>query len=143
MIRRPPISTRTDTLFPYTTLFRSQDIANLVAAVRRGFDNPSIKAELNALEARRTEIQAESEKPTPGAIVPHPEANFLWQAKIRALSAILRDGPEGQPLREVLGGLVERVALLRDEGAENGFSLKLEGVLTELMSSLSHGAARD
>src|SRR3546814_15595025 len=26
MIRRPPISTRTDTLFPYTTLFRS-DIA--------------------------------------------------------------------------------------------------------------------
>src|SRR3546814_16739911 len=25
MIRRPPISTRTDTLFPYTTLFRSQD----------------------------------------------------------------------------------------------------------------------
>src|SRR3546814_17611421 len=26
MIRRPPISTRTDTLFPYTTLFRSIDI---------------------------------------------------------------------------------------------------------------------
>src|SRR3546814_14387418 len=27
MIRRPPRSTRTDTLFPYTTLFRSLDIA--------------------------------------------------------------------------------------------------------------------
>src|SRR3546814_13387278 len=27
MIRRPPRSTRTDTLFPYTTLFRSIDIA--------------------------------------------------------------------------------------------------------------------
>src|SRR3546814_3130373 len=26
MIRRPPISTRTDTLFPYTTLFRSPSI---------------------------------------------------------------------------------------------------------------------
>src|SRR3546814_17028344 len=25
MLRRPPRSTRTDTLFPYTTLFRSQD----------------------------------------------------------------------------------------------------------------------
>src|SRR3546814_20375869 len=24
MIRRPPVSTRTDTLFPYTTLFRSR-----------------------------------------------------------------------------------------------------------------------
>src|SRR3546814_2204065 len=26
MIRRPPRSTRTDTLFPYTTLFRSQNL---------------------------------------------------------------------------------------------------------------------
>src|SRR3546814_10902889 len=26
MIRRPPRSTRTDTLFPYTTLFRSPDV---------------------------------------------------------------------------------------------------------------------
>src|SRR3546814_18782671 len=29
MIRRPPRSTRTDTLFPYTTLFRSDDPAGL------------------------------------------------------------------------------------------------------------------
>src|SRR3546814_7846877 len=29
MIRRPPRSTRTDTLFPYTTLFRSLDVAQL------------------------------------------------------------------------------------------------------------------
>src|SRR3546814_9882890 len=33
MIRRPPRSTRTDTLFPYTTLFRAADAARL-AAVR-------------------------------------------------------------------------------------------------------------
>src|SRR3546814_5178802 len=28
MIRRPPRSTRTDTLFPYTTLFRSMDVTS-------------------------------------------------------------------------------------------------------------------
>src|SRR3546814_629772 len=33
MIRRPPRSTRTDTLFPYTTLFRSQLGADLVEHV--------------------------------------------------------------------------------------------------------------
>src|SRR3546814_2298242 len=33
MIRRPPRSTRTDTLFPYTTLFRSEVVAD--AADRR------------------------------------------------------------------------------------------------------------
>src|SRR3546814_10044566 len=32
MIRRPPRSTRTDTLFPYTTLFRSTDGFTLVNA---------------------------------------------------------------------------------------------------------------
>src|SRR3546814_6987878 len=39
MIRRPPISTRTDTLFPYTTLFRSAEIvcvARVTQGVRRG-----------------------------------------------------------------------------------------------------------
>src|SRR3546814_17478972 len=32
MIRRPPRSTRTDTLFPYTTLFRSVSIVALTSA---------------------------------------------------------------------------------------------------------------
>src|SRR3546814_9481437 len=37
MIRRPPRSTRTDTLFPYTTLFRSflKEIASGFAAAKR------------------------------------------------------------------------------------------------------------
>src|SRR3546814_19800722 len=33
MIRRPPRSTRTDTLFPYTTLFRSRRDAPAVAGI--------------------------------------------------------------------------------------------------------------
>src|SRR3546814_15527716 len=41
MIRRPPRSTRTDTLFPYTTLFRSTGTGVLVMANRNVeiFDN--------------------------------------------------------------------------------------------------------
>src|SRR3546814_3138549 len=34
MIRRPPRSTRTDTLFPYTTLFRSHDTRHTTHAER-------------------------------------------------------------------------------------------------------------
>src|SRR3546814_12035642 len=34
MIRRPPRSTRTDTLFPYTTLFRSVDYADFRRLLR-------------------------------------------------------------------------------------------------------------
>src|SRR3546814_10054719 len=36
MIRRPPRSTRTDTLFPYTTLFRSDMTAIMTCCIRAG-----------------------------------------------------------------------------------------------------------
>src|SRR3546814_10240467 len=37
MIRRPPSSTRTDTPFPYSTLFRSSDAFHLVVLGKPGF----------------------------------------------------------------------------------------------------------
>src|SRR3546814_15899681 len=40
MIRRPPRSTRTDTRFPYTTLFRSLDLAQRFQLFVRGADEP-------------------------------------------------------------------------------------------------------
>src|SRR3546814_17368375 len=44
MIRRPPRSTRTDTLFPYTTLFRSPGHRAFHAAHRPGADRRSLPA---------------------------------------------------------------------------------------------------
>src|SRR3546814_13027835 len=38
MIRRPPRSTRTDTLFPYTTLFRSKGRIDQIISVARARD---------------------------------------------------------------------------------------------------------
>src|SRR3546814_4056308 len=35
MIRRPPRSTRTDTLFPYATLFRTRRLGNIIVAHTR------------------------------------------------------------------------------------------------------------
>src|SRR3546814_9232477 len=40
MIRRPPRSTRTDTLFPYTTLFRSARHAHAQRVADRQVDHP-------------------------------------------------------------------------------------------------------
>src|SRR3546814_20626728 len=50
MIRRPPRSTRTDTLFPYTTLFRAAQVwQNLMGEIEasttaRGIRKPDFKA---------------------------------------------------------------------------------------------------
>src|SRR3546814_17035415 len=51
MIRRPPISTRTDTLFPYATLFRSLQVAEqlsdylLDGGITNALNVPSLSAE--------------------------------------------------------------------------------------------------
>src|SRR3546814_11725988 len=45
MIRRPPRSTRTDTLFPYTTLFRSERAGLPKAIVREAIEEVRAQAE--------------------------------------------------------------------------------------------------
>src|SRR3546814_3575241 len=53
MIRRPPRSTRTDTLFPYTTLFRSTiDVSGLTDVERSVADN------VFGVEVRSNEVSA-------------------------------------------------------------------------------------
>src|SRR3546814_5923165 len=69
MIRRPPRSTRTDTLFPYTTLFRSMtrsyragDLHNALSSPRRRFCIVSCLVRLisphNRSEEHTSELQS-------------------------------------------------------------------------------------
>src|SRR3546814_17275267 len=55
MIRRPPRSTRTDTLFPYTTLFRSEEIYIDITIDRKRYDGLiGPKVEESIVSARET-----------------------------------------------------------------------------------------
>src|SRR3546814_3333218 len=64
MIRRPPRSTRTDTLFPYTTLFRSQmlTIADTTASVeaRIAAVNTQVEEQNQEEFSRRSALLIES-----------------------------------------------------------------------------------
>src|SRR3546814_14450976 len=62
MIRRPPRSTRTDTLFPYTTLFRSAEelgAHSFVGALQRGHQQRVVdraQQRLHAAVVKREQI---------------------------------------------------------------------------------------
>src|SRR3546814_19757943 len=74
MIRRPPRSTRTDTLFPYTTLFRSHDSAR--PGPFRTITHP-----------RKSHENLRLENQSPGAISPWPARS---RARFKRPSSSLR-----------------------------------------------------
>src|SRR3546814_15182831 len=55
MIRRPPRSTRTDTLFPYTTLFRSNEVASTRSPIRHRWRRHPVPRLPHAGARRRSE----------------------------------------------------------------------------------------
>src|SRR3546814_18990251 len=61
MIRRPPRSTRTDTLFPYTTLFRSGEL-------RVAFDSTQIVSELHTARAGQLALASHRRVLTSGMV---------------------------------------------------------------------------
>src|SRR3546814_10254895 len=60
MIRRPPRSTRTDTLFPYTTLFRSSGgIEQRFASIESGGRDAARLHEVGKADRRPARLQAQ------------------------------------------------------------------------------------
>src|SRR3546814_1275196 len=60
MIRRPPRSTRTDTLFPYTTLFRSVPSIDWLTLLLRGglVSNDAVGGHMTRSEEHTSELQS-------------------------------------------------------------------------------------
>src|SRR3546814_8153733 len=87
MIRRPPRSTRTDTLFPYTTLFRSVDRDAAVGLHHRLFGRGRIAA---VGDRRRPHVRwaAPAERRTAGAGLRSEEHTSELQSLMRISYAV-------------------------------------------------------
>src|SRR3546814_20135033 len=107
MIRRPPRSTRTDTLFPYTTLFRSHDVLKSAGRITLGFTAFTIgvkairgpKASIPATSAQPLELTPEvmawlRSVPTLGAAAAAPQLPTTQQPGQPATSEERRVGKE-------------------------------------------------
>src|SRR3546814_10726256 len=96
MIRRPPVSTRTDTLFPYTTLFRSRIIDRhggaLIDEIRTGRAADERRPKFQPVGGIKVQVQAGEQK---GAIVFHAEgckgiANSRSEEHTSELQSLMR-----------------------------------------------------
>src|SRR3546814_13235197 len=88
MIRRPPRSTRTDTLFPYTTLFRSLLLGQLHEVARIiALGNGLARIDPDLVQGRRRIVRAEIATVAPDRAVVHQagfEEHFLDVADLLA-----------------------------------------------------------
>src|SRR3546814_5388570 len=66
MIRRPPRSTRTDTLFPSTTLFRSAKVVTVT--VGEAPATPQVQADVNISSGQSTTLSASLGTPAPAGV---------------------------------------------------------------------------
>src|SRR3546814_16988497 len=94
MRRRPPRSTRTDTLFPYTTLFRSEAIARRLGLL--ALDRFSLVAEIRAIAGgigARGEVSADVVQACAATDLPVP-ATMTEPFDLRFLRDV--DAPVGE-----------------------------------------------
>src|SRR3546814_13748356 len=109
MLRRPPRSTRTDTLLPYTTLFRSFDGAE-GGDLRLHLDAEDVDgqrvAEREAERCRHLLLDADQRRPVivGGPPLPVDERAALWQRRAVGQAAVAAQhppalGPFGEPVR--------------------------------------------
>src|SRR3546814_19566705 len=104
MIRRPPRSTRTDTLFPYTTLFRSeldQDHAQVARHRQQHLVEALGRRLLAVLELELVELGDAVDQ------FGHGLAEFggeLGPIERPVLDAVVQDRPDPGPARRVLTG---------------------------------------
>src|SRR3546814_16077058 len=107
MIRRPPRSTRTDTLFPYTTLFRSlpQEI-EVVVVPGTGADQVEALAPQAVGHAGDGELRAHRPRRVQGVRQAHPPDRLgdgvgdhavEPGARARALDLVFREGRQLHP----------------------------------------------
>src|SRR3546814_374319 len=113
MIRRPPRSTLTDTLFPYTTLFRSllsQDVLEAVMPIEDNIEyiRSQLKMFVDILERERAEQQRLEDV----AAVTAAELNDLY-ARIRTVKSDLT-GPSGAPSATAVEERVRAEVRIRD-----------------------------
>src|SRR3546814_1973671 len=90
MIRRPPRSTRTDTLFPYTTLFRSPGVGGGGGLPRRPARRAARKRRLDRLPypVRQHDGVRLARKLVAGAAVRRPcQSLRLWRLALHPLGA--------------------------------------------------------
>ncbi|WP_138933221.1 recombinase family protein [Roseovarius arcticus] len=113
----------------------TREIDNIVEAIAKGMFQASMKAKMDALEARKAELEgALATLPEEDTVLLHPGLADLFRKKVEDLVTSLNDPGIKTEAGELLRSLIEKIILTPADDAPNGHLISLQGELAGILS---------
>ena len=114
-------------------------IRNILEAIKGGLFHPSMKAEMDNLEARKLELSTVLSAPEAPPVRLHPNLAELFSAKVANLAEALNSPDDRAEAASILRGLIEEIRLVPQDGA---YAIDLTGDLAALLGFASEAQNR-
>src|SRR5262245_16412280 len=109
-----------------------RDIKKVIEAIKNGFAGPDLKAEWEALQERKTALQARLDSADEPPPLLHPIMADLYRAKVESLASALQREDTRLEASEMLRGLIDSIVLIPDEGQ---LRIELRGNLAAMLTA--------
>ncbi|MBM4073224.1 MAG: serine recombinase [Planctomycetes bacterium] len=115
-------------------------LASLIDAIADGLGTECVKARLEELEQRKSELEATITAPPSPAVQLHPNIAELYRRKVAELSVALRNPQSGPEAMQILRSLVEAVRLTP---TADGFEIELVGDIARMVELAQEAGGRN
>ena len=109
-----------------------RDIKKVIEAIKNGFAGPDLKAEWDALQERRTALQAKLDAADEAPPLLHPSMTDLYRSKVEELAAALQREDTRPEASEILRGLIDSIVLTPEKGQ---LRIELRGNLAAMLAA--------
>ena len=109
-----------------------RDIKKVIEAIKNGFAGPDLKAEWDALQERRTALQAKLDAADEAPPLLHPSMTDLYRSKVEELAAALQREDTRPEASEMLRGLIDSIVLTPEKGQ---LRIELRGNLAAMLAA--------
>jgi site-specific DNA recombinase len=109
-----------------------RDIKKVIDAIKNGFAGADLKAEWDALQERKTALQAKLDGTEKAPPLLHPSMADLYRAKVESLASALQREDTRLEASEMLRGLIDSIVLVPDDGQ---LRIELRGNLAAMLTA--------
>ncbi len=114
-------------------------VASIVTAIEDGGYNKTLKARLDELEAKKSEVEKRLAGATTSPVRIHPKLSELYRKKVEDLAASLSDEGIRREAADLLRGLIDKIVLTP---LQDGLKAELHGDLAQILALTAESSTK-